>query len=373
MRLLLVNSLYSPRGGGGAERSAAELASSLIDDGHEVAVATLGPPADGLSVSVEHVQGVQVFRWATSSYASLDGAPVTPLDKVVWHAREEYRSEADRFLKRVVGCSRADVLHSNNIACFGPSRIEVAEQYPWVHALRGYNPICSRTTRYRAPVSCDGICRKCQILTVRRRSAPVPNLLVSVSSHIAGAHRRLGVWPTAPTATVANQQVVVQAVGRRVVSRITTVGYIGAVDRKKGVDLLLDAFAMVDHLDLRLIGAGEVPDELRDRARSLAPSSRVSFVGHVSIDHFLTQVDLVVVPSRWEEPFGRVAAEAASTGFSVLVSDKSGFLRRSEVSRTLMSWPKTTRRRGRRRSRQRCNSGRIPASAVSRDVERRQP
>ena len=323
MRLLLVNSLYPPRGGGGAERSVAELTSSLIDDGHEVAVATLGPPANGPSLSVEHVQGVQVFRWATTSFAPFDGAPSTPLDKVVWHAREEYRSGARRFLERVVESFRPDLVHTNNIAGFGPSIIDVVKRYPWVHTLRDYYLICSRTTRYRAPVSCDGICWKCQLLTMRRRSAPVPNLLVGVSSHILGAHRRLGVWVAAPTATVANQPVV-RAVRQREVSRISTVGYIGAVDRKKGVDLLLDAFAMVDDLDLRLIVAGEVSHELRDRARSLAPSSRVSFIGHVSINDFLTQVDLVLVPSRWEEPFGRVAAEAASVGLPVLVSDKGG-------------------------------------------------
>lgn len=323
MRLLLVNSLYPPRGGGGAERSVAELALSLSDSGHEVAVATLGPPGDRSSISIEHVRGVLVFRWATTSYAPFDSASVTTLGKVMWHVREEHRSGAGRFLERVVECFHPDLVHTNNIAGFGPSIINVVKRYPWVHTLRDYYLVCSRTTRFRAPTTCEGICRRCRFLTMRRRSAPIPDLLVGVSSHILGAHRRLGVWVTAPTAVVANQPII-HALSRRVVSRITTVGFIGAVDRKKGVDLLLDAFAMVDDLDLRLIVAGDVSHELRDRAQSLALSSRVSFVGQMSINEFVTRVDLLVVPSRWEEPFGRVAAEAASVGLPVLVSDKGG-------------------------------------------------
>lgn len=42
------------------------------------------------------------------------------------------------------------------------------------------------------------------------------------------------------------------------------------------------------------------------------------------IENIYSQIDLLIVPSSWEEPFGRVSPEAIRSGVPVLVSDRGG-------------------------------------------------
>ena len=39
---------------------------------------------------------------------------------------------------------------------------------------------------------------------------------------------------------------------------------------------------------------------------------------------FLNKTEIVVVPSRWEEPFGRTALESASRGCATIISNRGG-------------------------------------------------
>lgn len=109
---------------------------------------------------------------------------------------------------------------------------------------------------------------------------------------------------------------------------------IGAVSRlrhEKGIDLLLEAFASIkshDHKPVYLILVGDGPDRpsLEHRAKALGVTDRVIFVGSVdwlTAMWYLAQMDIVVVPSRFEG-FGLTAAEAMAMGKPVVVSDAHG-------------------------------------------------
>ena len=39
---------------------------------------------------------------------------------------------------------------------------------------------------------------------------------------------------------------------------------------------------------------------------------------------FLNKSEIVVVPSRWEEPFGRTSLEASANGCAVIITNKGG-------------------------------------------------
>ncbi len=103
--------------------------------------------------------------------------------------------------------------------------------------------------------------------------------------------------------------------------------YLGRLDiAQKGLDLLLDAFALVApnvHGDLLLAGDGPDEASLKAQVNTLGLSSRVHFLGRVAaIDRFdlLAGAQLVVMPSRFET-FGMVAAEALAVGTPVLAFD----------------------------------------------------
>lgn len=94
----------------------------------------------------------------------------------------------------------------------------------------------------------------------------------------------------------------------------------------KGVNLLLDAWRQVGDIDaeLRIVGDGPLADSVREAA---AADPRITWVGHVPADEIPQQISAaraVVVPSTWDEPFGRTAAEAFALGRPVVTTGFGG-------------------------------------------------
>lgn len=107
------------------------------------------------------------------------------------------------------------------------------------------------------------------------------------------------------------------------------VGAYGRYADQKGFDVLIDAFRHVGPAHARLVLGGLGPDEaaLRDRAAGL-PNVHVG--GAVSdVAGFLSGVDVVAIPSRWEA-FGLVGLEARAAGRPILVSALDGLPEQTE-------------------------------------------
>lgn len=117
------------------------------------------------------------------------------------------------------------------------------------------------------------------------------------------------------------------APGRRhvpVPSDRLVLGFVGRLDRQKGIDRLLDALERCARSDVTLLIAGG--RELEDLPGLTLPSDgdAVRYLGWIpntEIDDVIGACDAVVVPSRWEG-FGLVVIEAMRNGKPVLVSDR---------------------------------------------------
>lgn len=106
--------------------------------------------------------------------------------------------------------------------------------------------------------------------------------------------------------------------------------YVGRLDRQKGVDLLLRAYAdaVVANPALRLRIIGEAARGKRDAARpaSFPESYGVEFLGwqpRDKLDDHYAWADALIAPSRWEA-FGFVVPEAARHGTPSIASDRGG-------------------------------------------------
>lgn len=118
----------------------------------------------------------------------------------------------------------------------------------------------------------------------------------------------------------------------------------GRLIREKGFDLAIDAFAQIGKrfpkATLAIAGDGPERSALEQQAQALGLSDSVNFTGWIKHDRIydlLSESSIVLVPSRWREPFGLVAIEAAlmarpviaaRTGGlgEVLVDGKTGYL-----------------------------------------------
>jgi glycosyltransferase involved in cell wall biosynthesis len=120
-----------------------------------------------------------------------------------------------------------------------------------------------------------------------------------------------------------------------------TVVFAGRLLWEKGADLLLDAFAQVvtrvPGAKLLIAGDGPERSNIVSRIDRLRLHSNVRLLGHLSrpdLEREFANAWVQVVPSRWEEPFGLVAAEALMRGTAVIASNAGGlaeFVRHDET------------------------------------------
>jgi glycosyltransferase involved in cell wall biosynthesis len=157
-------------------------------------------------------------------------------------------------------------------------------------------------------------------------------LFVAVSHAVAGSLLRLGI-PAQKVRVIHNGRP--DAAGERargrVVSREPRIGIVGQVTPWKGHEDLLDAFADVTtafpRSELVIFGRGAetFEDELKRRAQLLGIADRIVWKGFVANPaDVYSQMDICVVPSRFAEPFGLVAVEAALFGLPVVATRRGG-------------------------------------------------
>ncbi|MBW4649289.1 MAG: glycosyltransferase family 4 protein [Kastovskya adunca ATA6-11-RM4] len=107
--------------------------------------------------------------------------------------------------------------------------------------------------------------------------------------------------------------------------------FLGRLVSDKGVDLLLEALANLKPLGLTpkltIIGSGPEESSLRQQVKALKILEQVDFVD-VKVEQELAQSlnahKILVVPSRWDEPFGIVALEGIACGCVVVGSEGGG-------------------------------------------------
>lgn len=107
--------------------------------------------------------------------------------------------------------------------------------------------------------------------------------------------------------------------------------FVGRLEFEKGAEILLKAVpricARIAPIEVVIVGRGREEARLRCLARGMQIEDCVEFLGKVSDDflwHLYKSSTVVVVPSIWAEPFGRVAAEAILCGRPVVASNVGG-------------------------------------------------
>lgn len=107
--------------------------------------------------------------------------------------------------------------------------------------------------------------------------------------------------------------------------------YAGRLTPGKGVEILIHSCLPIlktnPKLKLLIIGDGILRDKLRDIVIRNKTENKIIFLGQISHDqvlNYLSEASLTVVPSVWEEPFGRIALESLLLGIPTVVTDRGG-------------------------------------------------
>lgn len=316
----MVNSLFPPHGGGGAERSVAELAAGLAAAGHQVHVLALGPEG---GESLPSPDGITVKRWDTGRFeAFVEGEDRSALTKLAWHAADARPRGASTFLRRATRKFRPDVVHTNNLAGFGLRTWSAFPGVPLVHTIRDYYLLCVRSEMFRDGQQCQERCLPCRTLRAPLRlPGRRPDLVVGVSAAVLVPHRSM--LEGVPTAVVHNDPALVPRA--RTASAAVRFGFLGRLNDGKGLWVAVEAFRQLVGADLRLeVGGSGDPAEVARLQAVCEGDPRIAYRGRVEAAEFLSGVDCLLVPTQWAEPYGRVAAEGLAAGCRVLVSAVGG-------------------------------------------------
>ncbi len=122
--------------------------------------------------------------------------------------------------------------------------------------------------------------------------------------------------------------------------RAATIGqrllFVGQISGHKGMETLLEAFALVQQkhgfsqATLSIVGAGlsaEYTSDIQRYAETLGISQSVDWRGKLprqALPDIYASHDILIFPSRWDEPFSITVVEALAMGLVVVGSDTGG-------------------------------------------------
>ena len=326
MRVLVINTFYYPDNVGGTERSLRLLCEGLYQNGHDVAVFCL---ANDRIRKEETINGVRVYRSSGGDYDvrfKLGESKICP-QKIKNKLIEFNNRKCCRELMEIIEEYRPDIVNTNNLNGISTRAWKVVKQkgIPLVHTVRDYWLLSPTYTSRNLFID------RLYSLFHKGYAGKVKDV-TGASSFIIDYFMKRRFFKHAEYHLIPNSlEIDTCSLKESIDERKERTGEIvflfaGHLEKNKGVDLLLDVIAETDNNNLVFNFFGDGP--LKDRivtASSVDP--RIRYYGKVSSSELTLQyrkADVVVVPSIWEEPFGRVVIEGFANGCTVVATEVGG-------------------------------------------------
>ena len=330
---MLVSSLYYPHVLGGAERSVQFIAESLLTAGHTPVVITSGFEEAG---QVKIVNGVKVYYINIKNiYRPFQGKRPKGL-KLIWQAIDAHNPFMAKVVAKILAEEQPDVVHTNTISGFSAAIwSEVKQQgIPLVHTLRDYYLLCPDGSMYWKGKNCDKPCWSCSLYSIpKRKLSSCVDYVVGISQFVLDKHRLFSLFPNAKTRVIFNSYSPPAELPARVPDTKLRIGFIGRLRRLKGIETLLKAMPHFDDAKVSLIVAGKGEPQYEQKLQSIS-TRNVTYLGFVKPSEFFQQIDLLVAPSLWHEPLGRIVFEAYAYGIPVIGARRGGIPELIDVGKT---------------------------------------
>ena len=332
MKICLANARYSPYVLGGAELSVQFLAEALLKEGHEVVVLCTAPingvQKDIINGVVVYYVGLKNVYWHGSKQNRL-------FLKTIWHLLDTYNLFMAHAATNIIKHENPSIIHTNNIAGFSTALWHKTKTMgiPLVHTLRDYHLLCPHAQMYHNGSNCKTQCKLCKLYSISKRIASVmPDAVIGISNYILERHIHYGYFPNAQHLRVIHNSYwdskklpkSMPSKSKPRDNRALRFGYLGRLGEYKGIELLLKAFHNIPpHLwQLQIGGKGDKQYEIY--LKSKYTTGGIQFKGFVKPEEILNSIDILIVPSLWQEPLGRTVLEAYAYGVPVIGSNRGG-------------------------------------------------
>lgn len=329
MKILLINNFHYRKGG--SEAVYFNMARMFVQRGHEVIF---------FSCTDE--------RNEPSGQSGYFVRPNCTLPKIKGGIRYFYNAEAGRNLERLVEAEKPDIAHVHLFwGGISPSIFKVLHRHriPIVHTAHDYRMVCPAYT-FRTP---DGrVCEECRgrrfyrcVVNRCSKGRFLQSLIMAAEMYLRNAFmnparnidgfifvsrfaesKHLQYMPALAHAKRLVAYNTVPPLEKRFISdtRGRYFLFFGRLSFEKGVGTLVEAFAGMPDMALKIVGTGPEEETLKRRASGLG-AGNIEFVGYRSGDALketIRDASFVVVPSEWYENNPMTVIEAYSAGIPVI-------------------------------------------------------
>lgn len=321
MKILIFSEFYYPNLSGGAEISTQLLAEELVKMGNEIVVCTTSNQ-DSRST----INGVRIYYLrANPLYWTYKKRQISVGRKVLWHIIDLYNVFILPKLKKIIETECPQIIHTSTISQFSCAVWKFAKDLdlPVCHTIRDFYLLCLKCTLYNRK-NCDNRCKSCQLFGVSKKIlSKNVDAVIGISKFMLDKHYSYGLFPNARISDVIPNPFVQETVSTQ--ANYYNIGYLGSLLPSKGVEELINAFIHCSNKEFTLLIAGDGRDDgYINYLKKLSKGYNVKFLGRVNPTDFYTKIGVLVIPSLWHEPFGRVVVEAIASGIPVIASDRGG-------------------------------------------------
>ena len=326
MKILYINSLYSPLIEGGAEISLKLIVEGMESLGHEVVVLSL-MPEKGLHQN--KVDGVKVYRAGLqNSYWPYSRAKKNKLARLKWHYQDQSNEKMSSVVEEVLEIEKPDIVSCHNLAGWSAEvwKPIFESGTPIVQVLHDLYLLCPNSNMFKNELTCENQCFICKILRSNHaEKSKQVTAVVGISTSILQRFIDFGYFPNASKNIIYNTRTIPNPAPKqlRKSEQAIRFGYLGTLSKVKGLEWMIEQFNMLDfEASLSLAGKGDKAYE--QHLKELSSRSAIKFVGYVNSTEFLSEIDVLIVPSLWEEPLGMVAIEALANHVPVIANKRGG-------------------------------------------------
>lgn len=307
MRIALLNIQYYPNVEGGAEISTQKLAEELAKSNDVYVI------ADGeYTGEYKTVNDVKVIRMP---------ARIQYRNKIERVLTRCYKIQCYKLLKHILQEIQPDVLHTNNLHDFSVIVWKVAYELkiPVVHTLRDYT-LLQTVRKY------EQLIHKHFSNMVSIATAPSHFTLDIFKSR--GYFRKSLKCVAIPNAIDVDKekfQVRLENAYNRSDDLVVRFAFLGRYHKDKGVDWLISVFDKTElNAELHLFGKGELTKKSEE---IISKNEKIYDHGFLKEDDLLKElenIDVIVAPSLWDEPFGRVILDGYKNACPVIITNRGG-------------------------------------------------
>jgi glycosyltransferase involved in cell wall biosynthesis len=236
-------------------------------------------------------------------------------------------------LRHVLTVERPDIVSVHQINGWSPLAWKTIAEFniPIVNVLHAHESLCPKATMYReGRGNCANQCTGCRLLRLPHRAlSRKVSAVVGVSRYILDRHLHAGYFASVPFQRVIHNsrepgELGVRDAPPRAPGGVLRFGYMGRLEAAKGIAPLLEAFAAAQLPQAELWVAGNGKPEVVEPLRQRYAHAPVRFLGRVAPRDFYPHIDVMVVPSLWNDTFPGVVFEALAFGKPVIGSRRGG-------------------------------------------------